>query len=230
MKEKLQVHSDAWPEEEKQELCSKVHELLAARKDSITINDIAFRPLEKADIQEVRDLHREWFPISYDYRYYEATTTDPNSVALGAFYVKKGRRARTLLVGAILARLQFDDSVADAINQRGICYKLARALNCFRKPDIILYIMTFGVADELRRLGIGSELLKRCVEAGRAKVPKCKGVSLHVIEHNHTAIAFYKKQGYRQLQYNKDYYHIKGKVHSSYIFGKLFEDKESKEE
>lgn len=218
-------HSDAWPEEIKQETHSNVHELLASIKDSVTISDITFRPFEKQDLQELKNLHKEWFPIEYDNRYYETATTSPNSIALGAFYNKQGRRKRTLIVGAILARFEYDDSVSDTINHRGLCYKLARAFNCFRKSDIILYIMTFGVVDELRRLGIGSKLLKQCIETGREKIPNCKGVSLHVIEYNKSAIAFYKKQGYTQIGCNKEYYSIKGKRHAGYTFGMLFGNK-----
>ena len=225
MMEKSTIHSDAWPEDEKQQVYSEVHKLLSDIKNDIAISDITFRPLDQTDIQELSNLHKEWLPIHYENQYYYTAITSPNSISLGAFYNKKGRKKRALLVGAILARSQYDDSVSDLINRKGWCYKLARALNCCRKQDIILYIMTFGVVDELRRIGIGSELIKRCVETAREKIPNCKGISLHVIEHNHSGISFYKRQGYKQLNYDKNFYQIKGKRYGAYNFGVLFENK-----
>ena len=225
MIEKSTIHSDAWPEEEKQQVYSEVHELLSDVKSDITISDITFRLLDKTDIPELSNLHKEWFPVDYEDQFYHTATTDPNNVSLGAFYNKKGCKKGALLVGAILAKLQYDDSVSDLVNRRGWCYKLARALNCCREQDIILYVMTFGVVDELRRIGIGSELIKRCVEAGKKRVPYCNGLSLHVIEHNRSGISFYKRQGYRQLKYHTNFYQVKGKGYGAYNFGILFENK-----
>ena len=209
METKLTVHSDAWPKDSEQKIHSQFHEVLARTNRMITKDKITYRLLEDSDLREAKDLHREWFPVEYSENYYTSITKYKRNIAVGAFYHYKGRKSRLFLLGVIFANIELDDSVSDRINKRGRCYKFMRSLNCFHKEDEIMYIMTIGVADEGRRMGIGKELVEQATRIALSRFPKCKGISLHVIEHNHSAIAFYKKLGYVQLVYLEKYYNIK---------------------
>ena len=216
------VHSDAWPEQKDQAAHSKIHDIL--KQDNLEINkdEIQYRLLEQSDIAEVKNLHLEWFPLRYDDDYYSTIGKYAHTIAIGAFYKPRGHKAKRLLLGAILTRLQYDDSVSDTINKRRCCYKFCRTFNFWHVPDLILYIMTIGVVDEVRRMGIGSELIEQSMKIAWARFPECQGVSLHVIEYNNAAIGFYRKKGYKELEKIEKYYTINEKQYAAYRFGILF--------
>lgn len=70
----------------------------------------------------------------------------------------------------------------------------------------ILYILTLGVVERLRLRGIGSQLLAQVLE--RARSLQCLAVSLHVIDYNAAAIAFYQRHGFKELALLHDFYYI----------------------
>ena len=86
----------------------------------------------------------------------------------------------------------------------GSCYgkgKLARKA---------CYIMTIGVLDECRKLGIGTMLLQylndRINESKWAK--QVEFIYLHVISYNKAALNFYKKNEFKKSGTLKDHYEV----------------------
>ena len=142
-------------------------------------------------------------------------------IAIGAFYPYLNKN---LLLGAIFSNLEFDDSISNYVYKRSLLTKILRGLNCCHTPDLLMYIMTIGVIDEVRRMGIGSALIDQCAKVAKERMPLCKGISLHVIEYNRAAINFYIKKGYKKISKISDYYKIHGKYYDGYKFGILFED------
>lgn len=53
------------------------------------------------------------------------------------------------------------------------------------------YILTLGIIDECRQLGLGTYLLNYTYNTVMKKYPLCKIVYLHVVEYNSSAIQFY---------------------------------------
>ena len=70
----------------------------------------------------------------------------------------------------------------------------------------VLYILTVGVLPHLRQRGLGSALLAAMLERG-AKSGACTAF-LHVIDYNSAAIAFYRRQGFRELALLPEFYYI----------------------
>ncbi|KFG65329.1 acetyltransferase, GNAT family protein [Toxoplasma gondii RUB] len=85
----------------------------------------------------------------------------------------------------------------------------------------LAYILTLGVAEEFRQKGLAQELIQRtlayfacpCVN----KLPT-RSVFLHVVEYNHAALHFYEKQKFKAIEFSKDFYHIYGSVHGSFLY------------
>ncbi|KEP66280.1 UNVERIFIED_CONTAM: acetyltransferase, GNAT family protein [Hammondia hammondi] len=85
----------------------------------------------------------------------------------------------------------------------------------------LAYILTLGVAEEFRQKGLAQELIQRtlayfacpCVN----KLPT-RSVFLHVVEYNHAAVHFYEKQKFKAIEFSKDFYHIYGSVHGSFLY------------
>ena len=88
---KHKIFSEAFPPDEKGERnnllsYSSYHYLL----NGITINpeNIIYKPLSKDNLTEVKNLHKEWFPIDYDDEFFEEILNDKgkNYFTIGAFY------------------------------------------------------------------------------------------------------------------------------------------------
>lgn len=160
-------------------------------KDSSTIMDnkeIIFHSLAEVqlrflcpdDLDEVRALCQDWFPIEYPFYWYEEITSSNSSFySLAATYKQQ-------IIGLIVAeiiphsRLHAEDT--------GIL------ANSFRDCDIA-YILSLGVLKEYRRNGIATllldSLLKNLITPERKKV---KAAFLHVLTTNSAAIRFYEKR------------------------------------
>ena len=66
------------------------------------------------------------------------------------------------------------------------------------------HIITIDVLPDFRRTGVGSQLLEEAEK--RLLAANCRGVSLETAVENTSAIAFYKRHGYRVLRTSPQYY------------------------
>ena len=70
--------------------------------------------------------------------------------------------------------------------------------------------MTIGVIDEVRKLGIGSRLLQQVTELMLNSYYTVEALYLHVVSYNHSALAFYDKNGFLRVAELKEWYTIHG--------------------
>lgn len=78
------------------------------------------------------------------------------------------------------------------------------------------YIMTIGVIDECRKLGLGSLLINLTFEILRDKYPLVQFLYLHVVDYNEAAIRFYiNKNGFINFKREKDHYIILDEEHDA---------------
>ena len=86
------------------------------------------------------------------------------------------------------------------------------------------YIMTLGVLDECRKLGIGSLLLERTYKEIAYNFNECEIIYLHVVDYNQAAIKFYqKKNDFKYLKVEKNHYEIFDKEYDAEIYFKILE-------
>ena len=73
-----------------------------------------FRLLNETDIEEVKNLHEEWFPLTYGSNFYDKIVKR-TIIAIGCFYdidrkmKKKKNKKESILLGAILTRIHEDN-------------------------------------------------------------------------------------------------------------------------
>ena len=77
-KNEFQIFSEAFPPNkrgirEKRDISSPNHILLKNIK--INPDNIIYKPLTKKDIEETKNLHKEWFPINYSDNYFQTIFT-----------------------------------------------------------------------------------------------------------------------------------------------------------
>ncbi len=87
------------------------------------------------------------------------------------------------------------------------------------QPYYFGYISTLGVIEEFRGFGIARSLVNKAIEQ-MMKRQRCVGVFLHVIEHNKSAMEFYKKMQFEEGPLLNDHYNINNAYFDSYVFYK----------
>ncbi|GLE00989.1 hypothetical protein PINS_up009786 [Pythium insidiosum] len=184
------------------------------------------------DIDAVRELHEQWFPIKYQQSFYDGAAQgiwretghplftrlavqssdafdddDDEELQRGFTSWPRPQRRRSVILGAVMASLMPLSSVED--------------------PDLIdkdasdvthvMYILTLGCRSTMRRRGIASALLDECMREAQ-RVTGCGAVYLHVKSDNIKALQFYEKNGFVNLRYLEDYYLIHGTRHAAYLY------------
>ena len=176
MNAKHKIFSEAFPPNEKGERqqllsLSSSHNLLNGIE--INKNEIIYKPLTKNNLIEIKNLHKEWFPVEYDDSYFEMILDNPcgNYFTIGAFYNFKNlsdNTNREIILGLALCEW---DSVSDYFiehtNSEAI-EEISRNINI--KEEILsylkcqlyhcVYVMNIGVLDEYRKMNIGSNITK----------------------------------------------------------------------
>lgn len=79
------VFSQAWPSFAEVQKQADVHTKLKLYADKIDVRKIIYKELSEESLQEVQKLHREWFPVNYDRKFFERIFRN-NVIALGCFY------------------------------------------------------------------------------------------------------------------------------------------------
>lgn len=152
----------------------------------------SIRPLIKDDIDPLRRLQAQLFPVNYTQAFYDRLFTEGNYAIVAC--LPSGE-----VVGVASARsIDTDD-----------CLPLAKREG---------YLMTLGVNEAYRRLHIGSELLRRIIEVMKVQA-KCTCITLHVKKENEAAQMFYHRHGFKPdpiLGFVKDHYLIDGQLYDAY--------------
>ena len=209
---------------------SNSHNLLKDIK--INKEAIIYKPISKVYINEVKKLHKEWFPVEYDDDYFQKIFENKHGVyfTIGAFY---NYDKREIILGLALCEYRpiteyfvkhtspkAIEEICQNINfqEEVISYLRCEDYNC-------AYIMTIGVLDECRKLGIGTNLINYI--NNKALSDKiCIGTYLDVIYYNKSAIKFYEKNGFKKVTTLKNYYDLKGVYYDCEVFLKVFTRKE----
>ena len=187
---------------------AQVHSTLKEHSIDIDVKRIYYRPVQnEKELEEMKLLHREWFPPNYPDEFYQEVLKNRVYRSLLAVYDLKGRyNKKTLILGCIT--YEFKPVNYDIVN--------------FSLSDLFvdrysIYILTFGVINEVRNKGVGSLLLKQLIQIGREySVIKCIG--LDVVSYNDQAIKCYEKNGFIKVKTKKDYYEIFEKNYDAIVF------------
>jgi ribosomal protein S18 acetylase RimI-like enzyme len=81
--------------------------------------------------------------------------------------------------------------------------------------------MTLGTCTEYRGLGLGSLLIKKCIQHAEMNYrDRCGVIYLHVIVTNDAAIKFYEKLGFDRITEIQNYYTIDNQHYNCYLYAK----------
>ncbi|XP_031556257.1 N-alpha-acetyltransferase 60-like [Actinia tenebrosa] len=168
------------------------------------LNDVQLRFLCPDDVEEVKRLCREWFPIEYPDSWYKDITSSPRFFSLAATHCKE-------IIGLVVAE----------VKPRVLCNREdAGILDYNYKENYhVAYILSIGVDKNYRRRKIGSLLLDSLISnLTTPEQQNCKAIYLHVLSSNTAAIRFYETRCFKKFSYLPMYYAINGAHRDGYLY------------
>ncbi len=237
----FQIFSEAFPpnkkgRREKLDISSSSHILLKDAK--LDPNNIIYKPLTKQDIEETKNLHKEWFPIKYSDDYFNTifNSKEGKYFSIGAFYNiinEETKEKKEIIIGLALCEWIVGSDYFFKVFGKESALEISKNINyieevySYIKCDDYhcIYIMNIGVLDEFRKMKIGSKMMEKIINIGLSD-KLCVGIFLDVIYYNNSAIKFYKKNEFKKVMTNRNYYNLKGNKYDAYVFLRIFSRKE----
>ncbi|XP_063791059.1 N-alpha-acetyltransferase 60 [Pseudophryne corroboree] len=166
--------------------------------------DTVLRFLCHDDIDTVKELCADWFPIEYPDSWYRDITSNKKFFSLAATY-------RGQIVGMIVAEIKSRTKVHKEDGDI--------LASSFCSDTQVAYILSLGVVKEFRKQGIGSLLLESLKShISSTAQDLCKALYLHVLTTNSSAIRFYENRHFYQHHYLPYYYSIRGVLQDAYTY------------
>ncbi|KAG8381673.1 hypothetical protein BUALT_Bualt06G0146000 [Buddleja alternifolia] len=169
---------------------------------------IAYRPIRPSDLAVVEKLHSDLFPIRYEFEFFLNVVNGCDIVSWGAVDRSRPNSQSDELIGFVTARI---------VSARESEIEDLLSFESSRTDQKLVYILTLGVVDSYRNLGIGNSLIHEVIKYG-SSIPTCRAVYLHVISYNKPAIYLYKKMTFQCLRRLINFYFINGQHYDSYLF------------
>uniref|UniRef100_A0A8C1BLE8 N-alpha-acetyltransferase 60 n=2 Tax=Cyprinus carpio TaxID=7962 RepID=A0A8C1BLE8_CYPCA len=168
------------------------------------LSEIKLRLLCHDDIERIKVLCGEWFPIEYPDLWYHDITSNKKFFSLAATF-------RGGIVGMIVAEIKSRTKVHKEDGDI--------LASSFPVDTQVAYILSLGVVKEFRKHGIGSLLLDSLKEhISTTAQDHCKAIYLHVLTTNNTAIHFYENRDFKQHHYLPYYYSIRGVLKDGFTY------------
>ena len=198
------------PEDYYQEI-SEVHKVLYRLKKNkpLSIN-IQYKPIKEENLDEIVDLHKEWFPFLYDRDYFQEYVLKKNSVSIGAF-LKIGPKEYLIgcAVGEIIPELKFKNILPGVLVERSWYDVFSSYVDCG-------YLHSLGVIDEYRKLSVGSRILELFIE--EMKKRSAVVLYLNIIMHNNAAIKFIESNNWHFYGIEKNHYRYRDNLYDSKLY------------
>ncbi|KAJ7982664.1 histone acetyltransferase MCC1 [Quillaja saponaria] len=169
---------------------------------------ICYRPIRPSDLEILEHLHGNLFPIRYESEFFQNVVNGRDIVSWGAVDRSRPNGQSDDLIGFVTARvvLAKESEIGDMIGY-----------DSSKSDQTLVYILTLGVVDAYRNLGIASSLIREVIKYA-SSIPTCRAVYLHVISYNNPAIYLYKKMSFKCVRMLQDFYLISGQHYDSYLF------------
>ena len=240
-KDELLLCSESFPLDDKKERkkmkpIAECHKLLKGVK--IDPSQIVYKPLTPKNIEEVKKLHVEWFPVKYEDQLLDDAIVNNRGAffSVAAFYyIQTGENEyKEVILGLTLCQWVYTDPIFFKLTTEETAKKITENLNFEEEAKLFLsrdkyylcaYILSLGVIDECRKMNIGTNMIKAILNY-TIYCDTCIGIYLNVISSNSAAKKLYEKNGLVSVNYIKDYYPIEDKVYPCDVYLKIFTRKE----
>ena len=237
----LLLYSESYPLNEKKERkrvkpIAECHKYLKGIK--IDPSQIIYKPLAPKDLDEIKKLHQEWFPVKYEDEIFNQSILYNQGAyfTVGAYYyieTEKGKY-QELILGLILCQWIYANKFFFQTTSKDLEKEISDALNYEQEAKLFLskekfyycaYILSVGVVDECRKMNIATKMLKSILNYAIG-FDLCVGVYLTVISDNFSAKKFYEKNGMVCVNHIENFYDVEEKKYPCDVYVKIFTRKE----
>ncbi|KAG1354249.1 histone acetyltransferase MCC1 [Cocos nucifera] len=169
---------------------------------------IIYRPIRPSDLEILEQIHAALFPIRYEREFFLDVVNGHGIISWAAVDISRLDGQNDELIGFVTARIipVTESEIEDLLRY-----------DASRKDQILVYILTLGVVEHYRNLGIATSLVREVIKYA-SSMPNCRAVYLHVIAYNQPAISFYKKMLFKLVRRLPSFYYIQGQHYDSYLF------------
>lgn len=169
---------------------------------------ISYRSIRPYDLEVLEKIHCDLFPIRYETEFFHNVVNGRDIVSWGAVDRNRPNGQSDELIGFVTARI--------VPTKESEVEELLR-FDSSNSNRTLVYILTLGVIESYRNLGIASSLIREVIKYA-ANIPTCQAVYLHVISYNNSAIHLYKKMSFQCVRRLHGFYYINGQHYDSYLF------------
>ncbi|PKU70212.1 histone acetyltransferase MCC1 [Dendrobium catenatum] len=169
---------------------------------------IIYRPIRPSDLQVLELIHASLFPVRYDIDFFLNVVNGLGIVSWGAVDVSRSDGHIDELIGFVTTRI---NAVKESEIQNLLRYDTTR------NDQTLVYILTLGVVEQYRNLGIASSLVREVIKYA-SSISSCRAVYLHVIAYNLPAIHFYQKMLFKLVRRLSKFYYINGYHYDAFLF------------
>lgn len=194
--------------EENNKYIAKVHTLFPQLDSEFDASKVYYRGVgDELELDEVRALHKEWFPPQYPDDFYRGLLSGAYYRSLLCLYdgMIKGQK-QTLVLGCATYEMRETSGELMRLNLKNLC-----------KETRSLYILTIGVINEVRSKGIGTALLKNLMLEAETD-EDVKYIYLDVVAYNDQGIRCYERNGFHRIGTKTDHYDLFGKWYDAYVY------------
>ncbi|KAH1031613.1 hypothetical protein J1N35_043787 [Gossypium stocksii] len=169
---------------------------------------ICYRSMHPSDLEILEQIHSDVFPIRYESEFFQNVVNGRDFVSWAAVDRSRPNGQSDELIGFVTARIVTakDSEIADLLR-----YDPSKG------HQSLVYILTLGVVDAYRNLGIATALIHEVIKYA-SSIAVCRAVYLHVISYNNPAIHLYKKMSFKCVRRLHGFYLINGQHYDSYLF------------
>jgi ribosomal protein S18 acetylase RimI-like enzyme len=189
-----------------------VHKVLTPKVVAgITLEHVEFRMYDKSrdDMEEIRALHEEFFPTSYNDEFYTRIREGKSACMLVLWThsdIERPQSSREYIVGLMV----YDIRMAKPRHYQQTWSEY------FFGSSTSIYILTLGVVYEFRKKGLASKMWQHFLDTHLKRDRELKYIYLHSIEYNATANQFYERLGFLFLKKKRELYTIDGKKYDGF--------------
>ncbi|XP_054810875.1 histone acetyltransferase MCC1 [Prosopis cineraria] len=169
---------------------------------------IGFRSILPSDLDTIEHLHEKLFPIRYESLFFQDVVNGHDIVSWGAVDHSRPEGQSDELIGFVTARIVLGKEIETGD---------IPGCDSSKSDQTLIYILTLGVVEAYRNLGIASSLIREVIKYA-SSIPTCLAVYLHVISYNNPAIFLYKKMSFKYVRTLRGFYLINGQHYDSYLF------------
>ena len=190
-----------------------VHKLLfrLEKNKPLSIN-IEYKKIDNEKyIDDIIDLFKEWFPVTYDRDYFRKYFVRQSCIAIGAFIKIM---SKDYLVGCVFGEIISDEKFKKILPN----VLKEKSWFSFSEPEPIDcgVLQNIGVIDEYRSLGVGTRLMEMFIE--EVKNQDGAAIYLSTLGHNTSGNKFFENNQWHFYDRMKQYYRINGKNYDAKIY------------